>query len=81
MFDVSWLLGQINNFMARIATWFVIMSTHVHLGIAYDVAEGSFPFNRTKKPFSIFRCQKGFFCEATTKLKFHIATKHFFQKY
>jgi hypothetical protein len=23
----------------------------VHLGIAYDVAEGSFPFHHTEKPF------------------------------
>jgi hypothetical protein len=26
----------------------------VHLGIAYDVAEGSFPFHHTEKLFSIF---------------------------
>jgi hypothetical protein len=52
----------------------------VNLGIAYDVAEGSFPFHRTKKSFSIFLGAKnGIFCEATTKLKFHIATKPFFK--
>jgi hypothetical protein len=50
----------------------------VRLGIAYGVVEGSFPFHRTKKPFSIFRCQKRGFFKATTKLNFHIATKPFF---
>jgi hypothetical protein len=49
----------------------------VHLGIAYDVAEASFPFHRTKKPFSILGAKNGVMCEATTKLKFHIATKPF----
>jgi hypothetical protein len=51
----------------------------MHLGIAYDVAEGSFPFNHTQKPFSIFNAKNKFFCEATTKLKFHIAIKTFFK--
>jgi hypothetical protein len=35
-----------------------ILCTHVHLGMAYDVAGGSFPFHRTKKPFSIFEVGK-----------------------
>jgi hypothetical protein len=47
--------------------------------MAYDVAKGSFPFHRTKKPFSIFEMPKWVFCEATTKLKFHIGTKLFFK--
>jgi hypothetical protein len=46
--------------------------------MAYDVQEGSFPFHRPKKPFSIFLGAKnGVFCEAATKLKFHIGTKPF----
>jgi hypothetical protein len=30
----------------------------VHLGIAYDIAEESFPFYHTEKPFSIFKIPK-----------------------
>ena len=35
-----------------------ILSTRVHLGMAYDVAGGSFPFRHTKKPISIFEVPK-----------------------
>jgi hypothetical protein len=34
----------------------------MHLGMAYDVAEGSFPIHRMKKPFFIFEVpEMGFF--------------------
>jgi hypothetical protein len=51
----------------------------VHLGIAYDVAEGSFPFHHTKTIFYFLDAKNKFFCEATTKLKFYIAIKTFFK--
>ena len=35
-----------------------VLCTHVHHGMAKNVAGGSFPFRRTEKPFSIFRAKK-----------------------
>ena len=36
-----------------------ILHTHMHLGMAYDVAGGSFPSHRTKKPISSRITKKG----------------------
>jgi hypothetical protein len=33
----------------------------MHLGIAYDVAEGSFPFYRTEKHFPFLDAKNNFF--------------------
>ena len=35
-----------------------ILCMHVDIGMENNVAGGSFPFRRTKKPFPIFRAQK-----------------------
>jgi hypothetical protein len=54
----------------------------VHLGIAYDVVEQSFPFYCTKKLFSIFLGAKnGVFCEATTIFKVSHCYQTILKKY
>ena len=39
----------------------LILCTSVHIGMANNVAKGSFHFRWTKKQFSIFECPKGGF--------------------
>ena len=55
-----------------------ILCTHVHLGMANNVAGGSFPFRRTKKPFSIFRVPKtGCFVKQPPNESFTMVPPHF----
>jgi hypothetical protein len=57
-----------------------ILCIHVHLGMSYNVAGGSFSFQRTKKAISLFwGAENRMFCEETTKLKFQIGTNTFFK--
>jgi hypothetical protein len=81
MFDVLWLSGEMNNVMARIAAYFVIMCPYcAHmciLGWLTMLQKEVLLFLAQKSHFLFLRCQIGVFCEATTKLKFHIGTKPF----
>jgi hypothetical protein len=83
MFDVSWLLGQMSNVMARIEVKFVIMCPYcAHmciLGLLTMLQKEVSLFIARKNIFHFLDAKNKFFCEATTKLKFHIAIKTFFK--
>ena len=55
-----------------------ILCTHVHIGMKNNVAVGSFPFHRTKKPFSIFWVPKTeCFVKQPTNVIFQIVQPYF----
>ena len=55
-----------------------ILCTHMYHGMVNNIAEGSFPFRRTKKPFSIFRAQKtGRFVKQPPNDSFRMVPPHF----
>ena len=55
-----------------------ILCTHVYLVMTDNVFVGSFPFQSTKKPFSIFRLQKtGCFVKQPPRAGFKMVPPHF----
>src|SRR4051812_26030739 len=55
-----------------------ILCMNVHIGMASNVAGGSFPFRRTENAFSIFECRKaGSFVKQPQNESFKMVPPHF----
>ena len=84
MYEESWLFRPNDQWYGDIHVIVcsndLIFCTSVHLGMANNVAEGSFHFLCTKKSFSIFGVPKiVFFCEERTKYLLQNGTTPFFK--
>ena len=83
MFEVLWHLGQTTNVIDRITAQFVIMCPYcAHMCIlrCLTMLQEEVFFSSHEKAIFYFRgAENGVFCEATTKLKFHIGTNTFFK--